>query len=88
MAEYRNGSHTKYDIKYHVVWVTKYRYKIMRDRRIAERLKELIKQGCRARDIEIISGSISSDHVHMLISCPATMSPSQIVQYLKEDHHI
>jgi putative transposase len=50
---------------------------------IAERLRELLRQGCEAREIRIIRGSISKDHVHMLISCPPILAPSKIVQYLK-----
>ena len=82
MAKYRNGSRTVCDIKYHFVWITKYRYKILQGK-IAYRLRELLKQGCDAKELEIIRGSISKDHAHMLLSCPTTMSPSQIAQYLK-----
>jgi len=82
MAEFRKGSHTIYDIEYHVVWTTKYRYKILQGR-IAERLRELIRQGCSARGITIIRGSVGSEHVHMLISSPPTLAPSKIMQYLK-----
>ena len=82
MSKYRNGSHTVCNIKYHFVWITKYRYKILQGK-IAYRLRELLKQGCDAKGLEIVRGSISKDHVHMLLSCPTTMSPSQIAQYLK-----
>ena len=82
MAEFRKGSHTVYDIQYHIVWTTKYRYKVISGK-IAERLRELVRQGCSARGITIISGSVSKDHVHMLISCPPTLAPSKIMQYLK-----
>ena len=82
MAQYRTGSHTVYDIKYHFVWITKYRYKVLQGN-IAIRLRELLRQGCEAKGLEIVRGSISKDHVHMLLSCPTTLSPSQIAQYLK-----
>lgn len=82
MAEYRSGSHTVYDIKYHFVWITKFRYPILTGD-IALRTRELLKQGCEARNIKIIKGSVGKDHVHMLLSCPTDMSPSQIMQYLK-----
>ena len=78
----RRGSHTQYDIQYHVVWITKYRYKILHGK-IAYRLRELIRQGCEARNIKIIKGSISKEHVHMLVSCPPNISVSQMMQYLK-----
>jgi putative transposase len=82
MSEFRKGSHTVYDIQYHIVWITKYRYKVLTGR-IAERARELLRQGCDAHNITIIRGSVSKDHVHMLISCPPTLAPSKILQYLK-----
>lgn len=82
MAEYRKGSHTVYDIKYHFVWITKYRYQVLKGD-VALRLRELLRQGCEANHIRILKGSVGTDHVHMLLSCPTTLSPSQIMQYLK-----
>lgn len=82
MSEFRKGSHVAYDIQYHVVWTTKYRYKVLRDK-VAERLRELLRQGCEARDIKIIRGSVGREHVHMLLSCPPTLAPCKIMQYLK-----
>jgi len=82
MGEYSKGSHTVYDIKYHMIWVTKYRYKVL-NKNIAVRLRELIRQGCDARGITIVQGSIGKDHVHLLISSSPSISPSKLVQYLK-----
>lgn len=82
MIEYNKGSHTEYSINYHIVWVTKYRYKVL-NKQISFRLRELIRQGCEARNITIIRGSIGKDHVHMLIGCSRNIAPSKIVQYLK-----
>ena len=82
MAEYTRGHHTIHDIKYHFVWVTKYRYHVLTGQ-IAPRLRELLIQGCQARGITIIEGHVSKDHVHMLLSCPTDLAPSKIVQYLK-----
>ena len=80
--EYSKSSHVVYEIKYHVVWTTKYRYKVLTGA-IARRLQELIRQGCEARNITIIKGNIRGDHVHILISCPPSLAPSKILQYLK-----
>ena len=82
MAEYRSSSHTVYDIKYHFVWITKYRYKILRGK-IAERARDILRQGCEANGIVILKGSVGADHVHMLLSCPTDMAPSKIMQLLK-----
>ena len=80
--DYQNSSHVKYDIKYHIVWITKYRYKIL-DNDIGQRLKLLLIQTCQSRGITIVSGHVAKDHVHMLVSCPPSLSPAKIVQYLK-----
>jgi putative transposase len=82
MSEYRRSAHAVFDIKYHVVWITKYRYKILRGR-VAERARDLLRQICQAREVVIIRGAVSPDHIHMLVSCPATMAPAKVVQYLK-----
>ncbi|KUO77781.1 MAG: transposase [Desulfosporosinus sp. BRH_c37] len=65
-----------------MIWVTKYRYKILGGE-ISKRLRELVRQGCEARNITIVQGNIGRDHVHMLLSCPPSLAPSKIVQYLK-----
>jgi len=82
MVEYRHSAHAVYDIKYHVIWVTKYRYKVMRGR-VAERARELTRQICAARDLAIVRGAISPDHVHMLLSAPPDLAPAKVVQYIK-----
>ena len=82
MADYRKGSHTVYDIKYHFVWISKYRYPVLRGS-IAMRARELLRQGCEANNLRILKGSVGKDHIHMLLSCPTTMAPSEIAQKLK-----
>ncbi|MDI3547287.1 MAG: REP-associated tyrosine transposase [Halanaerobiales bacterium] len=83
MPDYRRNSHTISDIKYHIVWVTKYRYKVLKGE-VAVRTRDLLRQICMSRDIIIIKGSVGRDHVHMLISCPTRLSSAKIIQYLKE----
>ena len=75
-------AYTQYDLQYHVVWITKYRKKILNGK-IAERLKALLMQGCSAKGITIIKGNIRPDHVHLLISVNPSLSIAQIMQYLK-----
>ena len=78
----RKGAHVQYDIEYHIVWTTKYRYRVL-DGRIAERTRELIRQSCSSMNVTIIKGTISKDHIHLLLSCPPSLSVSKIVQQLK-----
>ena len=82
MVEYRHSAHAVYDIMYHVIWVTQYRYKVMRGR-VAERARELIRQICEAREVAIVRGSISPDHIYMLLSAPPQLAPAKLVQYIK-----
>lgn len=78
----RRGVHTQYDLEVHVVWITKYRRKILREK-IANRLKILLMQGCTAKGITIVRGNIQPEHVHLLLSISASLSVSQVMQYIK-----
>ena len=82
MAEYRRSAHAVFDLKYHLVWITKYRYKILKGR-LAERARDLIRQTCQARGVVIVRGAVSPDHIHMLVSAPRELSPAKMVQYIK-----
>ncbi len=78
----KKGSHTQYSIEYHIVWTTKYRYKVI-EGKIAQRLREILRQSCDKRGITIIRGSIGKEHIHMLVSCPPNISVSEMIKYLK-----
>ena len=80
--EYRTGSHSVYDIQYHFVWVTKYRYQVLTGE-VALRLRDLLRQVCEARGVTIVRGNISKEHVHMLVSSSPSYAPAKLVQYLK-----
>ena len=82
MEHYRTGSHSRFDIKYHFVWVTKYRKSILAGE-VGIRLREIVREVCRTNEIEILQGAVSSDHVHVLLSCSPSLSPSKIMQYIK-----
>ena len=82
MQNYRTGSHSRFDIKFHFVWVTKYRKKVLVGE-VGTRLRDLIREICRTNEIEILQGAVSADHVHVLLSCPPNLSPSKIMQYIK-----
>jgi putative transposase len=82
MECYRKSSHIVYDIKYHLVWITKYRKQVLRFD-IALRARELLREICKANDVEIIKGHISKDHVHLFVSVPPHISVSRLVKSLK-----
>lgn len=66
----------------HVVWVTKYRYEVLKGD-VQKRCRDLIKQICDAEDVKILKGVVSKDHVHMHIEYPPSKSISNIVKRLK-----
>jgi len=82
MAEYQEGSHSRYYLKIHVVWITKYRKKVLLGD-IPKRVRELILEICLANDVQIVKGHVSADHINLLISYPPHLSVSKLVQYLK-----
>lgn len=78
-----NGlAHTKWTCKYHIVFTPKYRRKIIYNQ-YRESLKEILKNLCKYKGIEIIEGHMMPDHVHLLLSIPPKYSVSQIMGYLK-----
>ena len=82
MNEYRKSSHSIFDIKLHVAWITKYRKPVLMND-IAERVRELIKRICKEQKVEIISGAVSKDHIHMLISIDPSVKVSKLMQLIK-----
>ena len=82
MKEQRYSSHTVSRLTAHLVWVTKYRYHVLRGD-IQTRCRELIIQICDAEDVRILKGVVSKDHVHMLIEYPPSKSISDLVKRLK-----
>jgi putative transposase len=78
----RKTAHSIYDLKYQIVWITKYRKPILRGA-IGKRVRELIRQTCASLDVYIVKGHISKDHVHLLVSVPPKLSVSELVKRLK-----
>jgi len=82
MQNYRKTSHTTYDCKYHIVWITKYRKKVLGGE-VGKRVRELVREICKRNDVEILKGHVSKDHVHLFVSVPPHLAISKLVQYLK-----
>ena len=78
----RRGGHTVSNLQAHIVWVTKYRYEVLKGD-IQKRCRDIIVQICDAEDIRIIKGVVSKDHIHMHIEYPPRKSISDIVKKLK-----
>lgn len=82
MQNYRKTSHSTYDLKYHLVWITKYRKKVLTGQ-VAERVRTLIREICNQNDVEILKGHVSKDHVHLFVSVPPFIAISKLMQALK-----
>ncbi len=82
MANYHHRGHTVSDCKYHLIWVTKYRWPVLKGD-LAVRCRDLIREICRAREVAVVRGAVSPDHVHLLVSAPPVLSPAKLAQYLK-----
>ena len=82
VMQYEKGKHCVFYHRYHVVWITKYRFKVLKGA-IAERVREIIRQVCAEQDVQIISGVLSSDHVHMFVSIPPKLSVSDFMRKVK-----
>ncbi len=76
------AAHCTYDIKYHLVWITKYRKPVITGK-IAIRTRELIRIICQSNEVEILAGHVGNDHIHLLVSVPPHLSASKLVQYIK-----
>ncbi len=82
MRRYTIGSHTKTDLKVHLIWVPKYRKRVMTGE-VAIRTRDVLRQIAAEHELEIITGKVASDHVHMFIGYRPTQNISKIVQWLK-----
>jgi len=82
MVEQRRGNHPITRLTVHLVWVTKYRYQVLKGE-IQKRCQELITQICDGEDVRILPGAVSQDHVHMHIEYPPSKSISDMVKRLK-----
>lgn len=82
MSQNRHGSHSISRLSAHLVWVTKYRYPVLKGE-LQKRCRELIMQICDSEDVRILKGVVSKDHIHMLIEYPPSKSISELVKRLK-----
>ncbi|HJQ63001.1 MAG TPA: IS200/IS605 family transposase [Burkholderiales bacterium] len=82
MSKYRKLAHAIYRCDYHVVFVPKYRYRVLTGE-IAERVERDIRTLCAWRDVEVLELSVQSDHVHLACSIPPKISVSTFVGFLK-----
>ena len=80
--QYATGKHCVYYHRYHLVWSTKYRYKVLRGD-IKLWVRDIFRQVCAQNGVEIIRGVLSSDHVHMFVSVPPKLAISDLMRLMK-----
>ena len=79
---YSRSSHTTYHNRYHLVWITKYRYKVLQ-KDIKLSVRELTRKICQTLGVKVISGVLSSNHVHMFVEIPPKLSVSEFMRRVK-----
>ena len=82
MEDEQSLRHTRWDCKYHVVWIPKYRRKTLYGQ-LRKYLGEVMRKLAIQRESMIIEGHLMTDHIHMLISIPPKYSVSQVIGYMK-----
>ena len=79
---YTTGCHTIFHHRYHIVWAPKYRYKVLRGK-IRERIRTIVRQVCNELGVKIVSGVLSTNHIHMFVEIPPKISVSYFMQRVK-----
>ena len=82
MRNYQSQAHVRWECKYHIVWVPKYRRKKLYGK-VRRRFGEIMHDLCRQKGIEIVEGHAMPDHVHTCISFPPKFSIAYVVGFLK-----
>ena len=82
MDEFESLSHSRWECKYHVVFIPKCRRKTLYAR-LRSHLGEMFRQLAQRKECQILEGHLMSDHVHMLIAIPPKYAVSQVVGYMK-----
>ena len=82
MKDWQSQAHVKWECKYHVVIVPKYRKKVLYGN-IRREMGKIMRQLCRQKDIELLEGKAMPDHVHMLLSVPPKYSVSSVMGFIK-----
>ena len=82
MDEFQSLSHTVWECKYHIVWIPKYRKKVLYGE-LRKHLGSILRELAMQRESKIVEGHLTKDHIHMLISIPPKYSVAQVVGFIK-----
>ena len=78
----RRTKHAVYDLKYHLVWIPKYRKDVL-SAEVSQHLKEVFQRIAEEYEFRIDTMEVMEDHVHIFVEVPPRYSPAQVVQILK-----
>ena len=82
MHEWQSLSHVRWECKYHIVIIPKYRKRVLYGR-VKKHVGEVIKEACRQRGIELVEGHLMPDHIHMCVSIPPKHSVAFAIGFIK-----
>ena len=82
MSNYKKLQHTEWDCKYHVIFIPKYRRKVLYGQ-IRRELGDVFRRLARQKESEIEEGHMMADHVHMMISIPPKYAVAQVIGFIK-----
>ncbi len=82
MKDFKKLAHAVWKCKYHLVWCPKYRFRIL-EGDIGKSVRDILKQLCKWKGIEIIAGNVQADHIHLVLTIPPKHSVSDLVGFLK-----
>jgi len=82
MGDFKKLAHAVWECKYHLVWCPKYRFRILSGD-IGRSVREILRQLCEWKKVEILAGNVQIDHIHLVLSIPPKYSVSELVGFLK-----
>jgi putative transposase len=82
MGDFKKLAHAVWQCKYHLVWCPKYRYRVMKGD-VGRSVRDIIRQLCAWKKVEILAGNVQIDHIHLVVSIPPKYSVSKFVGFVK-----
>jgi len=87
MKHFKQLAHAVWQCKYHVVWCPKYRFRILRGE-IGRSLREIIRQLCEWRNIEILEGNVQIDHIHLVLAIIGVLKGKSAIKIFDTHHEL
>lgn len=82
MSRFKKLAHAVWECKYHVVWCPKYRFRILSGE-VGRSIREIIRQLCEWKQVEILEGNVQKDHIHLVLSVPPKYSIAETIGFIK-----